>query len=99
MKQRFLGKKHFSALSQCSSRATEKRGRVIDGACRTRHGADAKKTTGAEFVANFHERERLPVAKTGRCMVTFVRRGHRRGAYIAAMLSANTRVRPIYPKG
>lgn len=58
-----------------------------------------KQTTDRErFVANFRESEtRRKKDRGGRFWVRYT--AVYRRAYIAAMLSANTRVRPIYPKG
>lgn len=55
-----------------------------------------KQTTTERFVANFRESETRRKKDRGR--FGFATDVYRR-TYIAAMLSANTRVRPIYPKG
>ena len=101
--------KHFSAFHSADggfAKAMEKRWRdrrrVYDAAERERErereGRDARKTTERpELVANFRERERLVAKREPRVWLRSY--GCHRRAYIAAMLSANTRVRPIYPKG
>lgn len=75
-----------------------KSGGVIDGACRILRGEQRRKRQQREAgVGCQFPRARDSSQKGSRVWLRSYG-GHRR-AYIAAMLSANTRVRPIYPKG
>lgn len=102
MKVRFPTGKTFSAFysdSRCESHAKavarpRDRRRVYDAAGREQRREKDNRETGVR--CQFPRARDSSQKGSSVWLRSYV--GHRR-AYIAAMLSANTRVRPIYPKG